>query len=185
MSRFLRENGNGSLKKVLLEPWIMFCDMVALKTRAHQWKWQLERKSNFWELLSEWVEHLELNGAAQIEETATNCNATRRRLTKSTTRQLSKPVLSQLRCRVVSYCQLFWRASVIHLFLFIARKVDEAANFVFIQFIDQEPGIVYMTNATQTMLGRTKEIWLGKKFLLRQGVWILVKFFRNNISTWV
>jgi hypothetical protein len=30
---------------------------------------------------------------------------------------------------------------VIHLFLLMARKVDEAANFVFVQLIEQEPGI--------------------------------------------
>jgi hypothetical protein len=30
---------------------------------------------------------------------------------------------------------------VIHLFLSIARKVDEAANFVSVQLIEQEPGI--------------------------------------------
>jgi hypothetical protein len=30
---------------------------------------------------------------------------------------------------------------MIHLFLLIARKVDEAANFVFVQLTEQEPGI--------------------------------------------
>jgi hypothetical protein len=30
---------------------------------------------------------------------------------------------------------------VIHLFVKMARKVDEAANFVFVQLIEQEPGI--------------------------------------------
>jgi hypothetical protein len=30
---------------------------------------------------------------------------------------------------------------VIHLFLLITRKVYEAANFVFVQLIEQEPGI--------------------------------------------
>jgi hypothetical protein len=37
----------------------------------------------------------------------------------------------------------------------MARKVDEATNFVFVQLIEQEPGI-QMTNVTQTMLGGTK-----------------------------
>jgi hypothetical protein len=46
----------------------------------------------------------------------------------------------------------------------VTRKVDEAANFVFVMLIEPEPGI-YMTNANKTMLGRTKEIWLGKEFL--------------------
>jgi hypothetical protein len=36
----------------------------------------------------------------------------------------------------------------------MARDVDEAANFVFVKLIEQEQ--VYMTNATQTMLGRIK-----------------------------
>jgi hypothetical protein len=31
--------------------------------------------------------------------------------------------------------------SVIHLFLKMAIKVDEAANFVFVQLTEQEPGI--------------------------------------------
>jgi hypothetical protein len=48
----------------------------------------------------------------------------------------------------------------------MARKIDEAANFVFVQLIEQEPG--YITNAKQTMLGRTKWIWLGKEFLMRR-----------------
>jgi hypothetical protein len=30
---------------------------------------------------------------------------------------------------------------MIHLFLLMARKVDEAANFVSVQLIEQEPGI--------------------------------------------
>jgi hypothetical protein len=30
---------------------------------------------------------------------------------------------------------------VIHLFLKVAQKVDEAANFVFVQLIEQEPSI--------------------------------------------
>jgi hypothetical protein len=39
-------------------------------------------------------------------------------------------------------------------FLLMAWKVEEAADFVFVQLIGQEP--VYMTNATQTMLDGTK-----------------------------
>jgi hypothetical protein len=39
--------------------------------------------------------------------------------------------------------------------LSMARKVDEAANFIFVQLTEQEPGMI-MTSATQTMLGRTK-----------------------------
>jgi hypothetical protein len=55
--------------------------------------------------------------------------------------QLGKPVFSQLVCIVVSLFQLFKRASGIHLLLYMARKVDEDANFVFVQLIEQEPGI--------------------------------------------
>jgi hypothetical protein len=49
----------------------------------------------------------------------------------------------------------------------MARKVDEADNFVFVQLIEKEPGI-YMKNATQAVLGRTEEICLGKDFLMRR-----------------
>jgi hypothetical protein len=38
----------------------------------------------------------------------------------------------------------------------MARKVDEAANFAFVQLIEQEPSI--HENATQTILGGTKQI---------------------------
>jgi hypothetical protein len=38
--------------------------------RGHQGKWQLQRNHNFLELLSASVEHMLLNGAVQIEETA-------------------------------------------------------------------------------------------------------------------
>jgi hypothetical protein len=62
---------------------------------------------NLRELLSARVEHMELNGAAQIEETATQLGG---RLRNSTSRQRSKPVFQQLRCRVVSWCQLFYNA---------------------------------------------------------------------------
>jgi hypothetical protein len=42
-----------------------------LRERAHHGNWQPQRNRNFRKLLSDWVEHVELNGAAQIEETAT------------------------------------------------------------------------------------------------------------------
>jgi hypothetical protein len=41
-----------------------------LRARARQGNWQPQRNRNFRELLSAWVEHMLLNGAAQIEETA-------------------------------------------------------------------------------------------------------------------
>jgi hypothetical protein len=46
-----------------------------LRARAHQGNWQPQHNCNFRELLSPWVEHILLNGAAQIEETG-NRNAT-------------------------------------------------------------------------------------------------------------
>jgi hypothetical protein len=42
-----------------------------IKAGAHQGNWQPQRNYNFRELLSAWVEHMLLNGAAQIEERAT------------------------------------------------------------------------------------------------------------------
>jgi hypothetical protein len=47
----------------------------------------------------------------------------------------------------------------------MARNFDEAANFVFMQLIKQEPA--YMTKATQAMPGETKQFWLWKEFLMR------------------
>jgi hypothetical protein len=49
----------------------------------------------------------------------------------------------------------------------MAQKIGEAANFVFMRLNEQEPGF-YITNTTQTVLGGTKEIWLGKGFLTRR-----------------
>jgi hypothetical protein len=70
------------------------------------WKWSMLLgrghikeigNRNFRELLSTWVEHMLLNGAAQIEQTATQLAE---RLRNSNSRQQSMPVFSQLRCRV-------------------------------------------------------------------------------------
>jgi hypothetical protein len=44
----------------------------------------------------------------------------------------------------------------------MARKVDEAAN-IFVQFIEQEPGIYDKCHA-----GSTKWTLLGKEFLMRR-----------------
>jgi hypothetical protein len=46
------------------------CRVCSLSARAHQGNWQPQRNSNFREFLSAWFEHMLLNGAAQIEETA-------------------------------------------------------------------------------------------------------------------
>jgi hypothetical protein len=47
-----------------------FADLTCLRARAHQGSWQPQCNRNFRELLSGWIEHMLLNGAAQIEETA-------------------------------------------------------------------------------------------------------------------
>jgi hypothetical protein len=43
---------------------------------------------------------------------------------------------------------------VIYLFVKMARKVDEATDFVLVQLIEQEPDV--LTNAIRTMPGGTK-----------------------------
>jgi hypothetical protein len=66
-----------------------------------------------------------------------NGNATRRdseKLNFQATDQASLLTIALPRGFLVS-------ASVIHLFLKMARKVDDADNFVFVQLIGQEPGI--------------------------------------------
>jgi hypothetical protein len=78
-----------------------------LTPRVHQGNWQPQRNHDFRELLSAWAEHMLLNGAAQIEETATQLAE---RLRNSISRQRSTPVFSQLRCRVISYNQLLCNA---------------------------------------------------------------------------
>jgi hypothetical protein len=70
-----------------------------IRARAHQGNWQPQRNRNFQELLSASVEHKELTGAAQIEETAMQLSGRPR---NSTSRQRNKPVFSQLRCHMVS-----------------------------------------------------------------------------------
>jgi hypothetical protein len=47
----------------------------------------------------------------------------------------------------------------------MARKLNEAANFVFVQLIEEEPGMY--GSATQTVLSRSKYVCLGKEFLMR------------------
>jgi hypothetical protein len=55
----------------------------------------------------------------------------------------------------------------------MARKVYEAAHFVFVQLIGTPPRLCY---AEQNSFS------LGKNFSRDEGVWLQVKFFRNNIS---
>jgi hypothetical protein len=63
----------------------------------------------------------------------------------------------------------------------MAQKIDEAANFVFVQLIEQEPDIY---DKRHPDYARQDTIDLARERTSRdEGVWILVKFFRSNIST--
>jgi hypothetical protein len=55
---------------------------------------------------------------------------------------------------------------VIHLFLKMARKADEAANFVFVQLIEQHPGIYDKRHPDYAM--RDKILWrlLGNNIVI-------------------
>jgi hypothetical protein len=51
------------------------------------------------------------------------------------------------------------RASVIHLFLKMARKIEEAANFAFVQLINQEPGIYHKCHADCAKQDKIDLVW--------------------------
>jgi hypothetical protein len=72
---------------------------LTLRPGAHQGKWQLKRKHDFREVLSAWVEHMLICGAAHIEETETQLAG---RLRNPISRQRSMPVFKRLSCRVDS-----------------------------------------------------------------------------------
>lgn len=55
---------------------------------------------------------------------------------------------------------------MIHLFLKMARQVDEAGNFVFVQLTDHEPGIC--DERHPDCARQDKIVWLGKEFLMRR-----------------
>jgi hypothetical protein len=63
--------------------------MLRHRPRAHKGNWHPQRNSDFRELLSPRVEHMLLNEAAQIKETATQRVE---RLRNSSSRQRSMPV---------------------------------------------------------------------------------------------
>jgi hypothetical protein len=48
---------------------------------------------------------------------------------------------------------------VIHSFILIARKVDEETNFVFAQFIEQEPGIYDKCHADYPRQDKIDLVW--------------------------
>jgi hypothetical protein len=87
------------------------------QTDLSMWNWSEQRKLRKWQR---------------------DCNATSGSLRHRTPMQLNKLVFSQLHCSVVSYFQLFYLVFVIHLFVEVAWKVDEAANFVFVQLIEHK-----------------------------------------------
>jgi hypothetical protein len=80
---------------------------------------------------------MELNVAVQIEETATRLGL-RQKLNFQATELASLLTIALPRGFLVS--GVLQRASVIHLFFKMARKADEAVDFMFVQSIEQEPG---------------------------------------------
>jgi hypothetical protein len=52
--------------------YVQYTFPFSLRVMAHQGNWQLQRDRNFREFLLASVQHMQLNGAAQIEETARN-----------------------------------------------------------------------------------------------------------------
>jgi hypothetical protein len=62
----------------------------------------------------------------------------------------------------------------------MAQKVDEAANFVFVQLFVQEPGIYDKCHADYARQLKIDLAW--ERISHETKIWVLVKFFRNNIS---
>jgi hypothetical protein len=50
---------------------VLILSAPPLRARAHQGNWHRQRNRSFREMLSDFVDHLELNGATQIEQTTT------------------------------------------------------------------------------------------------------------------
>jgi hypothetical protein len=65
---------------------------------------------------------------------------------------------------------------VIHLLL----EIDEAANFVFVQLTEQEPGVYDKRHSDCARRDKTDLAW--ERIPHETRVWILAKFFRNDIS---
>jgi hypothetical protein len=70
---------------------------------------------------------------------------------------------------------------VIHLFLGVARKVDEAANFAFVQLIDQEPGIYDKRHPDYARQGKIDLAWERTSHETKESG-SRFKFFQNNRS---
>jgi hypothetical protein len=106
-----------------MNTWCLHTDLCT--QRAHQGNWQPQRNRNFRELLWDWVEH------AQIEETASQIaedSATEQASLLTVALPRSVPVSAVL----TNSCDS--RAS-------LDCMTVEAANFVFVQLIEQKPGI--------------------------------------------
>jgi hypothetical protein len=115
-------------------------EISSLRVKAHQGNWQPQHNPNFRQLLSHWVEHKELNGAAQIEEMAMQlqCNSRKtEKLNSQATKQASLLKAALLHSFLLSAFLTCFCDS----FLLMTWKVDKAANFVSVQLIEQKLGI--------------------------------------------
>jgi hypothetical protein len=72
---------------------------------------------------------------------------------------------------------------VIDLFVKVARKVDEAANFVFVQLTEQEPGIYDKRHSDYARWDKIDLAWeiISHETKESGSRSIQVKFFQNNI----
>jgi hypothetical protein len=61
----------------------------------------------------------------------------------------------------------------------MALKVDKAANFVFVQLIEQEPGIYDKCHPEYARWDKTNLSWERISLEMESGYW----FFQNNIRT--
>jgi hypothetical protein len=128
--------------------WLTFeRPVVTIRARAHQGNWQPQFPRTFislsWTHCTEW-------SRANWNGNTTHGNT--EKLNFQATEHASFLTITLPRDFLMSAVLL--RASVFRLFLWMARRLGEAANSVFVHSIEQDPG--YMTNATQTILGRSK-----------------------------
>jgi hypothetical protein len=65
------QQGSGLIERYVIYTWRTLRHDLKARARTHQGNLQPQRNRNFREMSSDWVEHVELNGATQIEETAT------------------------------------------------------------------------------------------------------------------
>jgi hypothetical protein len=65
---------------------------------------------------------------------------------------------------------------MIHLLLLMARKVDEAANFVFLQLIEQEPGLYAKCHAHYARQDEEDLAWETISHVIKQSASWLSSF---------